>query len=251
MKIGCQTITFGNEKHKTDMEGIIKSVASAGYDGMETGFFRLDLDQAENHKKYQREYNIVQAAIHIGGDFNDEKSVKAQLDNMPNLIKLAHKLECKNIFLSGSPANVGTNYKTIAEGINALGKMLCENGLVLSYHNHDWEIKDDCCGLYAICDNTDPKYLSFVPDVGWITRGDGNPAEVLKRLGSRVSNLHFKEFTSEGQFTELGKGIVEFEAVYEIVKDRDFWIIAEQDATSIGADESVAQNYEYINNLVK
>ena len=106
-------------------------------------------------------------------------------------------------------------------------------------------------GLYALCDNTDPKYLSFVPDVGWVTRGGGDPAEVLKRLGGRVSNLHFKEFTDEGQITELGCGIVNFPEAFEIVKGRDMWIIAEQDTSSIGAGASVAQNFEYLKNLVK
>ena len=253
MKIGCQTITFGNERHKTDWRGIIKSVASSGYDGMEVGFVRFDLDEIENFKKCQQEYNITQAAIHIGGDFSDVESVKRQLDNISVLIKLAHTLECPNVFFSGSPGV--KDYKTASENLNKLGKLINENGLVLSYHNHDWEIKSECCehccGLYTLCDNTDPKYLSFVPDIGWVTRGGKKPVDVLKRLGDRVSNLHFKEFTDGGNFTELGKGSVDFKDAYEFVKDRDFWIIAEQDASSIGADESVAQNFEYIKNLIK
>jgi len=249
MKIGCQTITFGNEKHKTDIKGIIKSVASSGYDGMEAGFFRLDLNEAENYKKEQREYNIKQAAIHIGGDFNDVESVKKQFENLPNLIKLAHTLDCKNIFLSGSPAS--SDYKAVSENINKLGKLLNENGLILSYHNHDWEIKNNYLGLYTICDNTDPKYLSFVPDIGWVAKGGGEPVEVLKRLGGRVSNLHFKEFTADGQFTELGRGVVNFKEAYEFIKDKDFWLIAEQDASLIGADESIKQNFGYIKNLIK
>jgi sugar phosphate isomerase/epimerase len=240
--------------HKSDMAGIIKAVAEAGYGGMVTGFFRLDVGEAENYKKCQREHNIAQAAIHIGGDFGDAESVKKQLENIPDLIRLAHKLECENIFLSGSPANAGADLISIAQRIGDLGKLLAENGLVLSYHNHNWEIKDDCRLLYALCDNTDPKHLSFVPDVGWVKMGGGDPAGVLKRLGRRVSNLHFKEFTSEGQFTELGKGIIDFRAVYEFAKGqplRDFWIIAEQDQSLIGAKASISQNFDYIENLIK
>ncbi|MCL2815870.1 MAG: sugar phosphate isomerase/epimerase [Oscillospiraceae bacterium] len=257
MKIGCQTITFGNERHQSDAEGIIKTVASAGYKGVETAFFRIIMNKTETYKQYLRENNIEQAAIHVGGNFNDHESVKSQLDNMPHIIKLAHELECKNIFLSGSPANFETGCDFAAENINKFGKMISENGLVLSYHNHDWEIKNNYSGLYFLCDNTDPKYLSFVPDVGWVTRGEGNPVEVLKRLGARVSNLHFKEFTNEGKITELGRGIVDFGEVYEFIKtaknvnDTDMWIIAEQDETSIGAEASVEQNFEYIKNLVK
>ena len=245
MKIACQTITFGNEKHKMELEDIVKAVADAGYDGIETGFFRVGLNEAENYKIWLNKYNIKQAAIHIGGNFNDEASVKQQLENTPALIKFAQAVDCKNIFFSGSPSG---DYKTVAENLNKLGKELSGGGLVLSYHNHDWEIKSD--GLYALCDNTDPAYLSFVPDIGWVVRGGANPVQVLEKLGGRVSNLHFKEFTDDGKFTELGKGVVDFKSVYEFMKDRDMWIIAEQDSSEIGAVESVAQNYKYIKSLM-
>lgn len=249
MKIGCQTITFGNERHASDFKSIIKAVADAGYDGMETGFFRFDVKEAKNYKSWQGEYNIRQAAIHIGGDFEDEESVKKQHENIPAMIKLAHELDCKDIFFSGSPKT--TDYKGLAENLNNLGKKFSEEGLILSYHNHDWEIKDNCAGLYTLCDNTDPKYFSFVPDVGWVARGGGNPVEVLKRLGARVTNLHFKEFTSEGKFTELGTGIVNFKEAYDFMKDKDMWVIAEQDASSIGAEKSIAQNFNYIRGLMR
>ena len=250
MKIGCQTITFGNERHKTDMEGIIKTVAAAGYEGMETGFFRLDINEAGNYKKLQDEFNIRQAAIHIGGDFGDTESVKKQLENIPGLIKTAHTLGCENIFFSGSPANAATDYKLVCENINALGRTLKENGLVLSYHNHDWEIKNNYFGLYALCGSTDPEYLSFAPDIGWIAQGGGDPVTALKYLGGRVSNLHFKDFTRDGKFTELGRGAVDFKAAYEFAKGRDFWVIAEQDASEIGAEASIARNFEYIKNIL-
>ena len=247
MKIGCQTITFGGERHKTDLKGIIKSVADAGYDGMENGFGRFSVAETENYKNWLIENNVKMAAIHIGGDFADLESVKRQHENIPALIKFAHALGCKNIFFSGSPSS---DYKFAAENFNKLGKVLSEEGLVLSYHNHDWEVKDNCAGLYALCDNTDPEYFSFVPDIGWVVRGGAEPVEVLRRLGARVSNLHFKEFTDDGNFTELGKGVVNFKEVYEYVKERDMWIIAEQDKSEIGADESVRRNYEYIKSLI-
>ena len=252
MKIGCQTITFGGERHKTDLQGIIKSVAEAGFDGMENGFARFNTAEKENYKNWLLDCNIKMSAIHIGGDFNDEESVKRQHENVPALIDLAHALDCKNIFFSGSPKNHSVEaYKVVAENLNEIGKMLNAEGLVLSYHNHDWEIKDDCLGMYTLCDETDAANLSFVPDVGWVVRGGANPVDVIKRLGTRVSNLHFKEFTSDNKFTELGKGIVNFKEVYEFVKDRDMWIIAEQDSSEIGADESIKQNCAYIKSLMR
>lgn len=244
MKIGCQTITFGSDKHKKGLEDIIKAVAGAGYDGMENGFARFNAGEMDNYKNWLRDYNLELAAIHIGGDFNDTQSVKRQHESIPELVKFAHDLGCVNIFFSGSPSG---DYKAVAENLNGFGKALSADGLVLSYHNHDWEIKSG--GIYTLCDNTDPDWLSFVPDIGWVVRGGADPAELLGKLGARVSNLHFKEFTGDGKFTELGKGVVDFKPVYEYAKSKNMWIIAEQDTSEIGAEESIRQNFDYIKSL--
>ena len=232
-----------------DIEGVLQSVASAGYDGVEIGFHRLNADDSENYVKYLRENNLEQAAIHIGGNYNDAESVKQQIANIPRLIKFTHAVGCKNIVSSGSPADYGTDYKSVCENINKLGKVLNENGLTLSYHNHDWEIKDDCFGLYALCDNTDPEYLSFATDVGWVERGGGDPVSVVKRLGNRIALLHFKEYKKDGGITELGIGVVNFKEVYETL-NKNIWIISEQDGSDIGADISVKRNCEFIKGIL-
>jgi len=244
MKIACQTITFGSEKVKMDMHDIVKAVADAGYDGIETGVHRLDMNALEDYKSWLGEYNLKQAGMHVGGNFSDTDAVKQQIENVPEIIKVAHKLDCANIFFSGGPV---PDYKIVAENLNKFGKALRYGGVTLSYHNHDWEFKDG--GFYILCEYTDPECVSFVPDIGWVTMGGANPVQVLKELGGRVSNLHFKDFTSEGGFTELGKGIVDFKPVYDFVKSRDIWLVAEQDASEIGACESVRQNLKYIKSL--
>ena len=251
MKIGCQSITFGNAVHKDDIEFVFREVSNAGYEGVETGFFRLDPTGGQKYAELLEKYSLKLVAIHIGGDFNDEESVKKQLANIPQVIQLAKTLNCGYIFLSGQRPKEGESYDIMAKNINNLGKVLRDEGLKLNYHNHDWEIKDNINGLYTLCDCTDKENLSFVLDVGWVVRGGADPVEVIKRLDGRLENIHFKEFTADGQFTELGKGIVNFKAVYEVIKDRgSMWIIAEQDQSSIGVVESVTQNYKYIKELI-
>ena len=244
IKFGCQTITFGVERHLNDFEGILKTLSEAGYDGMENGFARFDHEKKPKfYKKLLKKYNIKLLAIHVGGNFLEEDSVKQQMESFPAIIKLAKKLDCNNIFISGKREDgINGDYSKAAGNMDKIGAAIKAAGLKLSYHNHDWEIENNCKGLYEIAENSKPENLSFVLDVGWVTKGGADPIDVINKLGDRVSNLHFKEFSKEGTFTEVGKGVVNFKGVADLVKDRDMWVIAEQDQTTIGVEESVKYN---------
>ena len=134
MKIACQTITFGDEWHRNDIFGIVQAVASAGYQGIETGFLRLDKNKTQEYKKCLQENNLEQAGIHIGGNLIDPDFIKNQFDSVAELIELAKFLDCKNIFLSAAALNSEEEYKFAAENLNKLGKIIHESGLVFSYH---------------------------------------------------------------------------------------------------------------------
>ena len=86
--------------------------------------------------------------------------------------------------------------------------------------------------------------------------------QFLKDNISRVEALHFKEYTKLGVtprseiinvVTELGRGVVPFREIYDYItsRNRDWWIVAEQDKTNLPAEEAVRINYEYIKNLQK
>jgi len=254
MKIACQTITFGTPRHTGDIEGIIRAVREAGYDGMETGFQRLDPGSADLYAGLLKKYGLRLAALHVSADYRDAEGFAFQMRNLPATAAFAKKLGCANIFTSGSMPFGEVDYFLVAERLNALGAEYRRAGLALSYHNHDWEIKNNLFGLYTIHENTDAENLSFVPDVGWVTRGGADPRAVLSKLSGRISNLHFKEFTAGGGFAELGTGVVNFRNVCEFLKtEKDtesMWIVAEQDQSVIGAEESVRMNYDCIKTLL-
>ena len=255
MKIACQTITFGDDLNINQMPVVLEKVAKAGFQGAEIGFRRLLKDPPETYAKLLEVNNLELVAVHIGGDFLDAASVARQMNDIPTVINLCKTMKAKYVFLSGSYGKVKNreDYKREADNYNQIGKMLKEEGLTLCYHNHDWEIKEEMLGLRCLTEFTDPAYMSFVPDVGWLTVGGANPVSVLRELSDRVKNIHFKEFTSEKGFAELGKGIVDFAGVAKEAKTmaQIDWVVAEQDQSQIGAEESVSQNYHFIKELMK
>ena len=250
VNIGCQTITFGDAMHKDNIKAVFDSVAAAGYAGVEFGFFRIK-DYPVN---YLRELldadSLMLAAVHVGGNILDAASQREQMDNIDLVISTVGKLGGKMVFVSG---NSKDDFKEQAAKYNLLGERVHDAGLLLCYHNHDWEIKDGFNGLNRILDATKPEYLSLVMDVGWVKRGGADPIKAVNEYSSRLKHIHLKEFTSDGEFTELGKGIVDFKGVYETLKGRseDMWFIAEQDKSDIGAEKSVIENCAYMKKMLE
>lgn len=253
-KVGCQSITFGTPLHQDDIRQVFRTVAEAGYDGIEIGFFRLDPAKTGEYKAMLAEYGLSLAALHVGGNIFDLESQKDQVRNIAVVLDMAKALGAQDIFFSGSKTGdvmTSDDFAAQAVKIDDLGKRAAQAGLTLCYHNHDWEIWNDLLGLRTLMAETDPECVKLVLDVGWVTRGGADPVQVIGTYGTRVRHLHFKEFTADHSFTELGEGIVNFPGVMQAVSDRDgVWIIAEQDESRIGAAESVRHNCAYIRSLM-
>ena len=245
--VGCQTITFGDASHRDDIRSVLEAVSTAGYDGAEIGFFRLNPEKGPEYRELFDALNLKLAAVHVGGNILDVASQNAQMDNLDLVIRMVQQLGGSEVFLSG---NRTESYSTQAARYEALGERLDAAGLTLGYHNHDWEIKDNCAGLTALLENS--KYMSLVLDVGWVTQAGGDPVKVIKDFAPRLRHVHFKEFTAEGGFAELGTGVVNFRGVYDAVKalGKDMWIVAEQDQSKKGAAASIKENCSYIKGLL-
>ena len=84
-------------------------------------------------------------------------------------------------------------------------------GMQLTYHNHDFEFFD--------CGGTDPYEIlieesefDFIHDVYWSTFAGKNPLDYIPRLAGRMTNIHFKDLSPEGNhpFCACGNGTIDF-----------------------------------------
>ena len=254
IRIACQTITWGPEKIREHTAEVLKEIKKAGFNGVEIGARHLDHSKPEYYSQLLGENGLDLVALHVGGDFLDHDSVNRQVENIGKTVEFAVKLGVGYIFLSGTyrKDKTGDDYKFEAQTYNRIGGVCKENGIKLCYHNHDWEIVNGLMGLKILLDNTGNDLVYFVPDVGWVTRGGADPVKLIEETYDRVEAVHFKDFTKDNDFTELGSGIVNFKGVYESVKSRkDLWIVSEQDTSSKTPLESASINCKYIESLVR
>jgi inosose dehydratase len=106
---------------------------------------------------------------------------------------------------------------TQAEALDTLGRKLAALGLVLSYHNHDAELRNAAREFHHMMVGTDPKLVTLCLDAHWIYRGSGNSAvalfDVVKLYGPRVTELHLRQ-SVKGTWTEsLEDGDIDYPAL--------------------------------------
>lgn len=119
--------------------------------------------------------------------------------------------------------------RRIARLANFEGRRIYEDyGIRFAYHTHS------TFGFRRLLDLTNPAYLSFNADLGWLlARGGGDALEILRAYRSRLMTIHFKDYDpnrvwddrgqhGKGGMVVPGKGAVNFPAVVEFLKESDF-----------------------------
>ncbi|MBD3292025.1 MAG: TIM barrel protein [Armatimonadia bacterium] len=252
MHIGCQTITWGQER-ATKIDEIVATVAGVGYEGIEYGSRFLDLDAPEEFRALLERNEIELAALHMGwrpGE-NEASETLAALDQR---IEFAEVTGTPLIIVSGWP-----DAETVCgnlDQLQAMGRRCADAGMTLCYHNHYWEALDDAAALRAIADGTDPALVSFCPDIAWVRKATKDVIGTLEIVADRVPIVHFKDYLSDDldvndDETEFGKGILDFDEAFEFLRgipSDDLWIMAEQmcSAEGLSPEESIHHDLQFL-----
>jgi sugar phosphate isomerase/epimerase len=93
--------------------------------------------------------------------------------------------------------------KTWVRNANEIGKGLHEDhGIHLGYHPEQGEVRT---GLFKrFLDDTDDRYVYFLPDTGHVASGGGDPVNVCRTYRSRLIGVHLKDFSTK---VTTGKGL--------------------------------------------
>ncbi|MFK7804854.1 MAG: TIM barrel protein [Anaerolineae bacterium] len=157
-------------------------------------------------------------------------------------------------------------------GAMAVAKAVKEaTGLRCALHPHGATHVETMPEIEKFLSMTDPELIGIVFDTGHCMLGQGDPAAALKKFADRVWHIHFKDFDpavmaqadangwgyqqliANAIFPELGKGAVDFPAVYAVMQEIGYsdWVVVEQDMLAgMGSPvESATRNREYIKSI--
>lgn len=145
----------------------------------------------------------------------------------------------------------GAGWRTFAAGADEIARAVRgETGLDLVFHHHCGGFAETPDEVARLMELADPALVGLCLDTGHWTYGGGDPVEAAERYGERVRHVHFKdcdpavaeaarrdqvdylEAVRRGVFCELGAGVVDFRALLDHLRARDYggWIVVEQDA---------------------
>lgn len=145
---------------------------------------------------------------------------------------------------------VPDDYRYLGGLLTDLGKRTADLGVPLVYHNHMGGFGEKPDEVARILDAADPRVVHLLLDTAHYKQAGGDPAAAIRRHGDRIRLLHLKDLAGN-HFIELGRGSVDFKAVFAALDDIGFdgWGVVELDevadpnANTPKASGAIARRY--------
>ncbi len=184
------------------------------------------------------------------------ESPKALFEEPMKIVERLKKLDCVHTAFPHPgpyPLNTAEDVKKLAENLAECGRILSENGITLSYHNHHIEFKkiDGRLILDTILETVPAGYLKMELDTHWAQFGGQEPSKWIKKLAGRMPLLHLKDYKINAEnavkFAEIGKGNLDWADIIPAAEAGGTeWFIVEQDQCDGDPFDSLKMSYDYI-----
>ena len=241
MKYGVQLYSLRNIGKAQGLEAILKTVADAGYDGVEfAGFYG---HTPEEVKALCEKYNLIPYSAHI------------QAAQIPDNIEYIKTLGFKIVYTAGIFGDGWTDkYQEQLEIHKKAYEMLKEIGVEFGYHNHAHEYANGQDLVNKI--TTDVPGMKIEIDLCWATYGGQNVVEKMKEYEGRLRCIHIKELDEGDPHTVppsiVGEGIVDMQGAFKEAKRQGLeWGVLEVEQFNMPESEYLVKSLENIKKLSK
>ncbi len=160
----------------------------------------------------------------------DETRLKAVLEHvgydivrgsgLPQALADIHTLGAKWIVVPSLPGALHTpaGFREAAQQFNKAGLAARESGLgPLLFHNHgaDHAVVEGENLYEILLRETDPELVGFELDLYWAVKGGADPRSLFAGHRRRFPALHVKDMAPNGDFADVGSGVLDFAAMFE------------------------------------
>ena len=272
LPVALQLYTLRDDMAK-DFLGTLCKVKEFGFDGVEfAGLYGYETKQI---KHWCDSLGLVPISAHV--------PLADMLADVDKVIADYKAIGCEYIvvpYVTEERRPGGELFYQMVEEIRAIGQKAKEAGLVLLYHNHDFEFKkleNGQYGLDYLYENVAADLLQTELDQCWVKYSGVEPTEYLAKYAQRSPVVHLKDFFQQGEqegdpyaliglnenekksntafeFRPLGHGVQDIPAIIEAAKAAGSkWLVVEQDQPSMGKTpmECVQMSMDYLKSLKK
>ena len=256
MKLPVALQLYSVREHmEADFLGTLARVKDMGYDGVEfAGLFDRDASEVKNALD---KLGLTAVSAHV--PYYD------MLEDPDSCMSTYALIGCRYIavpYLTPECRPGTDGFGATIEGIRKIGEAAKKHGMLLLYHNHDFEFIK-LGGKYALevlYDTVPADILATELDTCWVNVGGEEPAAYVEKFSGRAPVVHLKDFVSEGkggklydligidddsqeesgtfEFRPVGYGCQDFAAIVAASEKAGAeWVVVEQDKPSMGKDE--------------
>lgn len=244
--IAVQLYTL-RELLEQDFAGTLRKVAGAGYKAVELHTYGGLTPQAL--RSLLDELGLQAISAHVALD-----RIEHELDAVIEEAKAIGFGYIVCPWLPPERRQTKEDYTALTAVLAAASKKVAEAGLVLAYHNHDFEFAqyDGTFALDALFANTDPELVQAELDLYWIHRAGQDPVAYVNKYAGRLDLLHMKDASKDdGSFAEVGQGVLDWENIIPAAKDAGVkWYIVEQDVCKGDPLECIQTSLNFLKDRV-
>lgn len=212
--VGLEMYSVRNTMAK-DLNGTVRAVAAAGYQGLEfyAPYYDWTPAQAKDMRKLLDDLGIRCFSTHNdSGFFTSEKLGHAR---ELNLI-----LGSKYMIMSSSHEGAAADgWKKVADTLNTASEKLAVDRLGVGYHNHqaEWKpLEDNQRPMDILAKNTKPS-VALQLDVGTCLEAGSDPVAWIKANPGRIRSMHCKEWSPDpgkGYSVLFGEGVAPWKQLF-------------------------------------
>jgi len=197
-----------------DLNGTVRAVAAAGYQGLEfyAPYYDWTPAQAKDMRKLLDDLGIRCFSTHNDSAFFSPEKIGHARE--VNLI-----LGSKYMVMASSHEGASQDgWKKVADTLNTASDTLTSDHLGVGYHNHqtEWKPVDGVRPMEILAKNTQPSIMLQL-DVGTCIEAGSDPVEWIKANPGRIRSMHCKEWSPEagkGYSVLFGEGVAPWKQLF-------------------------------------
>jgi sugar phosphate isomerase/epimerase len=253
LPIGLQLYSVRNLLPK-EFDGTLHQLSAAGYKEVEAaGYF--------NKTAAEFRHAMDQAGLSCISAHHTLMQLRSQLDD---LIEYGHTLGLEYIICSSSggvhrdPSAKGEltldDWRYVAGEFNRIGEKLKSAGITFGMHNHvpEFAVENGTLVYDELLRLTDPRFVVFEMDCGWVTAAGHNPVDYLSKAPERFPLMHVKDMTREadGKFHSvvMGTGVANYGPILRAATGLKHYFIEQEEFVGDTMTE-LRQDAEYMRKL--
>jgi len=270
-RIGHTALTWEVLSKPERLEEALRDCAELGYAGTETGGRIYDWYQRERPGEFEtllKRYGVKMACLFHSGAWTDPAQQPTLVADGKRWAEALKSFGGDVLMVVPGPRRADNSsysqaeFQQMADAMNETGLQARAAGIITAMHPHWGTAAETREEIELLLSLLDPAVVGFAPDSGQIAKGGADPVPIFRKYATRIQHVHLKDLSPEWEemkragvplrspagYAELGEGLVDFPAIFQIIKDVGFsgWLMAELDETKRTARESAEISMRYL-----